>query len=62
MDSNGDVTMAGASSSDVPRSEWLVGDALDEALGADGEERIEVRWPFVEVAGKQDWEGREFVL
>lgn len=65
-ESNGDVSMAVAGSADgsSSRADWLVGDALTEALKApDAEEVIEVRWPFQDVAGqKQDWEGREYLL
>lgn len=65
-DANGDVSMNGANGSEPPssnRSEWLIGDRLESALREDGgRERIEVRWPFANTRGEEDWEGREFVL
>lgn len=57
------MSEAAASSADASRSEWLVGERLDKALREEGRgDEIEVRWPFEQTKGKQDWEGREFVL
>lgn len=64
VDLNGDTSMAEpTAASSESRSEWLVGEQLDKALAANGgNDKIEVRWPFLSDSEPQDWEGREFVL
>lgn len=53
-----------------PLSSYLVGPFLDDALGKDESNSIDVFWPFEEDASKQnrsrvdkvDWRGREAIL